>query len=267
MSLIHDALRKAAEENARREGRPLPLARHEKPSAPPPAPARGRGWLRALAFGVVVAGIAVALWPSRPAVPPAAVANAPSPTFDTRLAPAESAPIETSEPPSTTRLAPIQTPAEPVSIQPAATLEPLSRPPAPAPNPVPDKRLAPVETASDPDPDRRLAPVETASVEPTQAPDPVADSPAPTAARQPPRIIQTPAVQGKIATDTYVLHAEIDGQRLDLDFIVWSDEPFAQVNGRQVAVGQQVDGFVVVAISREQITLEKPGRQVRLRIR
>jgi hypothetical protein len=260
MSLIHDALRKAAEENARREGRPLPLARHEMPSATPPAATRGRGWLRAAAFGVVALAITVAFWPTRPVAPPAAQ----PPSSDTRLAPVETA----SDPVPDKRLAPVETASNPVPDKRLAPVETAS-------DPVPDKRLAPVETASNPVPDKRLAPVETAPVAPTPieppqvettpaAPVPSPDVPA---GRQPPRIIQTPAVQGQVAQDTYVLHAEIDGQRLDLDFIVWSEEPFAQVNGRQVAVGQQVDGFVVIAISREQITLEKPGRQVRLRIR
>ena len=89
-------------------------------------------------------------------------------------------------------------------------------------------------------------------------------NPSPTA---PPKLITPPAQQGQVAADTFVLEAEADGVRLRLDFIVWSDAPFAQINGRQVGVGQQVDGFLVVAISRESVQLESPTRRLTLRVR
>ena len=58
-----------------------------------------------------------------------------------------------------------------------------------------------------------------------------------------------------------------DSRKLLLDFIVWSDAPFAQINGRQVGVGQQVDGFLVTAITRDSVLLESPSRRLVLKVR
>lgn len=82
-----------------------------------------------------------------------------------------------------------------------------------------------------------------------------------------PKLITPPERTGQVAEDTFVLEAQIDDQRFQLDFIVWSDSPFAQINGRQVGVGQQVDGFVVTAIERDQVQLETPTRRIVIRIR
>ncbi len=80
-------------------------------------------------------------------------------------------------------------------------------------------------------------------------------------------MIQPPAKLGQVSADTFVLEADVEGKHLLLDFIVWSSAPFAQINGRQVAVGQQVDGFLVTAIERDQVFLESPTRHIVLKVR
>jgi hypothetical protein len=80
--------------------------------------------------------------------------------------------------------------------------------------------------------------------------------------------IRPPEQVGKIDDEVYVLEAEKDGVSLRLDFIVWAPpNPFAQINGRQVSIGQTVDGFLVRAIEREAVTLEGDDGPFRLRVR
>lgn len=246
MSLIHDALRKAAEENQNRHGqRDRPASWRDV--APPPPPKRSPWpWVTAAAF--LAAGGAFLLWtqlrPAGPAAPPpvaAAVAPAAVPA--------------TVEPPA----------AQPVAEVPASPPPPAAPAPVPA---VPESRPAPppASTPAARPPETAAPAVPPASPPPTpatSAPAPAAAAPNPAA----PKLIVPPAQTGQVDGDTYVLEAEIEGKRLLLDFIVWSDAPFAQINGRQVGIGQQVEGFVVTDIARESVLLETPTRRIRLRVR
>ena len=240
MSLIHDALRKAAEENEKRAGQ------SQRPTSwrdvePPPARRRSV-WPWVLAGGLVL-GASGSWWFLVPEKKEALVERGTAGTAGTSgtsgTSPAPAAP---------------EAPAAPVKVAEEKSL--VLPPPSPA-----EEKAAPaskVPAPAVPDvPDVLDVP------DVPKVPD-VPANPSPTA---PPKLITPPAQQGQVAADTFVLEAEADGVRLRLDFIVWSDAPFAQINGRQVGVGQQVDGFLVVAISRESVQLESPTRRLTLRVR
>jgi len=60
---------------------------------------------------------------------------------------------------------------------------------------------------------------------------------------------------------------KVDGVRLTLDYLVYrSKDPFAQINGIEVHVGWEVDGFKVLAISEDTIRLQGPGGLVLLHV-
>ncbi len=259
MSLIHDALRKAAEEN--QHGRAeRPRSWRDVEPLPPPRPLWPRLALAGLA--VLIAGSIAffALRPSGPAAPPApaaTVAEAPKPIPALEAAPASPPPVPT---PSAT----------PPAEEPAVLAPPASEPPATA-TPLPAPTAAPLPVAPPPAvataPVREPEPPAVQPAAPPPAPAPRVDPPPAAAAAPAPKLIVPPAQTGQVEGDTYVLEAEVEGKRLLLDFIVWSDAPFAQINGRQVGVGQQVEGFLVTAIARDSVLLETPTRKVRLKVR
>jgi len=66
----------------------------------------------------------------------------------------------------------------------------------------------------------------------------------------------------------YVGEARLGGTRLRLDFIVYRRRaPFAEINGLDVHVGESVEGYTVVAIAPEEVTLEGPAGRVVLAVR
>ncbi|MEL7060130.1 MAG: hypothetical protein AAGN46_08915 [Acidobacteriota bacterium] len=83
------------------------------------------------------------------------------------------------------------------------------------------------------------------------------------------RTARPPETIGRVGDDVFVLEAEVDGTTLRLDFVVWSsDRPLAQINGRLLSVGQEVEGWRLVDLERERATLERgDGRRVVLRVR
>jgi hypothetical protein len=249
MSLIHDALRKAAEETDRQGRRGRPASWRDVGPVPPPR--RRPVWPWATAGFAMVLGLAglVAFFARSPE--PAAVATqAAAPVAPAPAAPAPT-PQEKAPPPSE----PVEPAVEKVSLARVEALAPEPVAPLPA-NPAPP------------------APPQPAPPPAAQAPPPAAGAPsAPPAAAEPgpaqaaPKMIAPPAQIGQVGDDTYVLEAVVDGKELRLDFIVWSEQPFAQINGRQVGIGQQVEGFLVTAITRERVTLETPTRRLMLKVR
>ena len=235
MSLIHDALRKAAEEKKSQDGRPSSWRDVE------PLPARRRSsWPWVVLVAVAAAG---GFWlvfsgnPGNPGRTVTAVAIGTSGAGTTGT----SGTSGTSE----KKAAEEKVPLVPAPEKPAL---PVPAPQAPLPAPQPQNTTNSPEVLDVPD-----VPF---------VPDIPSPPPSPS-----PKLITPPARTGQVAQDTFVLEAQIDDQHFQLDFIVWSDSPFAQINGRQVGVGQQVDGFVVTAIKRDEVQLETPTRRLVIRIR
>ena len=262
MSLIHEALQKARREAAeqadasRADGTPDGLLGGPGSGAPESSAPRRRGSAAPIVVAVMIALVAGLIWWS---------------SVDRR------APVES--------LTPAAAP-EPETVE-ASVVEPEPTPvPVPPPAPMPVKTTPSVETpsaetpsvetpspeptaASEPGPELRPQPEEPAKAEPVDdeiAPaEEIDDDPD---APDLPKLIEPPEVVGKVAEDVYVLEAKLDGVTLVLDFIVWSPpSPFAQVNGKQVEVGQSVDGFVVASVEKDRVILQGASRRVVLRVR
>jgi hypothetical protein len=66
----------------------------------------------------------------------------------------------------------------------------------------------------------------------------------------------------------FVLEADLGYARLSLGYVIdRPDDPFAEVNGREVHVGSTVDGFVVESITRLEVRLRDARGAVVLRVR
>ncbi|MDA8017583.1 MAG: hypothetical protein MPN21_09055 [Thermoanaerobaculia bacterium] len=276
MSLINEALRKARKEAAERDAQDRGVT-YRPPRAHLPAE---RSWLPALAGVVLGALLAAGAFfftmrgdASRVTGTPAAAApgietsSAPQPLPETAAAPEtrpaaaptpEPRPDDVREPAPADDRVPRATEARPESeqesrslqesIASASTTSPTSASPQPPPA-TPEER-----------------PPQLPARTPPSQPEGAASEPAPATAQA--RRVQPPTQVGQVEEAIYVLEAEVDGIALRLDFIVWSPtRPFAQINGRQVSVGQTVDGFLVRAILREEVTLEGEDGTFRLRVR
>lgn len=263
MSLINDALRKARKEAAERDADERGVT-YRPPRAHLPTE---RSWLPALA-GVVLGAVlaAAAFW---------------------LLIPRSSTDEASTPPPTETRSEAAVSPPEPPPAEPATTSEPAAVPPASAPRPSepppseppPSKPPGAGEVTEEETPEvpivETIEPAEDATPgEPTEEPpeeptEEPAEGPtaAPTPGTEDVQRVKAPEQVGQVDEATYVLEATVDGVALRLDFIVWGASPFAQINGRQVSVGQSVEGFLVRDITREEVTLEGAGGPFTLRIR
>lgn len=122
---------------------------------------------------------------------------------------------------------------------------------APAPGPT---RIEPRPAGGQDD----MQPSTTTDDPPSEASDPTL-----------PRLIQPPESVGRQGkTNVFVLEADLGDTRVVLDFIVWSaSSPFAQINGKQVEVGQLVSGLLVEKIERDRVTLRSVDGRIVLRVR
>lgn len=240
MSLINEALKRARVEAARRDA----AAKGVPPSALPVyVPRRRRPWLGPLAgFLAGLAAVVVAagaFWLARGSAPAAA-----APRAAAAPAPAESAtipaPVSEAHPP-----VPIGTPA-------------VAHVAAPAPRPTPPRVAEPPPPAAEPRPPMTVVP-----------PVPAPPGPRPSPPRTPQREPRPETTAGGIeAGRTYRVEATpAGGKKVKLDFIVWSETPFAQINGKQISPGQMVDGYKLLAVERERVELEHSGRGFWLRVR
>lgn len=258
MSLIHDALRKARKEAAERD------AEERGSTYVPPRshlPSPRSSWIPGLVVGLLV-GVGVAFLLVIALRAPVAGPTDEPPDEPQAFAPESSSGERTVEP----------------VVEPPAESGALDATPAPMPPPIePDEAETeepPPETSTETSPrdQAETTPDEQASEDAEAAPDPDLPDARPTELRpDQPRLVTPPERIGAVgapADRTFVLEAEVDGRRLELDFIVWSSrEPFAQINRQQVTVGQAVDGFVVRRIERERVVLEGEGGLVTLRVR
>lgn len=263
MSLINEALRKARKEAAERDAEQRGVT-YRPPRAHLPAERSLVPALVGVAFGALIAAAAFFFFMPRPSSETATEAG--STPLASEAATAASDPegadvADTQEAPKTSEPSPTElVPAEPVPSK----ADPAEPDPA---DPVPTEpaQTVPAQTET-----AQTGPDESPALsEPTpkaaEAPEP---EPLPGARIAEARRVQPPEQVGQVGEQTYVLEAEIGGVSLRLDFIVWAPaNPFAQINGRQVAVGQTVDGFLVRSITRDEVTLEGDDGPIRLRVR
>jgi hypothetical protein len=132
------------------------------------------------------------------------------------------------------------------------------------PSPVPadvrlesDSSRAPAQQMSEPTSIRSEDSVATNQndAEPVQ----IKSSPANAASQKP--------VVGPDGERVYVMEAEIGGVSLSLGYIVArSTNPFAEINGNDVYVGSEIDGFVVEAIEADRVILRDEKGPLVLRV-
>jgi hypothetical protein len=262
MSLISDALKKARQEAARqdslRQSLPYAVGTADPPERRnlymPLLAGLGAGCvLAAVVFGIVYlggwgpfsrarkAGVEVAAIPSPAATPRTASSAEPAPAppvIEERSQPVPPTPAPTPVPPAPAqepKPAPVQT-APPVAETPASRTQP-------APVPTEEARLAP-------------PPV------PTPAPSPVPTVAGPIRAPAPP----TPAASTGGLEDgkSYLNEVPIPGGGVvKLNGIAYSpDHPIAVLDGRVVAPGEVVQGFTVLEIQADHVTLQGHGAKV-----
>lgn len=290
MSLINEALRKARQEAAERAAEERGVA-YRPPRAHLPPERRG-GLMLGLGIGVVLALVtALVLWfllrPGAPTTPPGTgtagtevAAVAPAATTPTPGAPTPTGAPSTDPAPPDAGSADVAEATDVVEATDMAEAPPAPAPVAEAPAPPPAEAPAPT-----PPPAEARVPSERTAEAPAPAPaprtpPPRADVPpeggapggaqAPTAglAPAPPPLIEPPETVGRVDDGVFVLEGEVDGVRLTLDFIVWSpEEPYAQINGKLLGIGQMIEGWQVAVIDREQVTLRQRDGRVTLRVR
>jgi hypothetical protein len=141
-----------------------------------------------------------------------------------------------------------------------ATAPAASAEPSPIPAEVrlePDSSRAPAQQMSEPTSVRSEDSVATSQsdAEPVQ----IESSPANAASQKP--------VVGPDGERVYVMEAEIGGVVLSLGYIVArSTNPFAEINGSDVYVGSEIEGFVVESIEADRVVLRDDKGPLILRV-
>lgn len=286
MSLINEALRKARQDAAEQDANERGVA-YRPPRAHLPTQSRlGVGLVLGIAAGFAVAFLA-AWWLLRPS-PADPVAGGPGlEVADHAPSPAPDAGITSKlEPPEPLPAQPVAPSASPDSDQrkdPRAGARPArsaQEPSAAAPRSAssnPEKSSAtqavepptpPLGPIRAPVADQEVSASVATTLAPAEAPGAQTGGAVPAKTTDLPKLIEPPASVGRVSSDEFVLEATLGDLVLSLDFIVWSaTKPFAQINGRQVEVGQQVEGLLVESIERDRVGLRGTNGSIVLRIR
>jgi hypothetical protein len=155
----------------------------------------------------------------------------------------------------TVEVAPSMDRADVASIPPAATESPLHES-------SPEAAPPPADQAAGPDP----PPVRD---EPTAGPQPViveSSAEEPTGSAAEPPTASRPTV-GEDGTRIYVLDADLGSTQLSLGYIVARQQnPFAEINGRDVFIGSEIEGFTVEAIEADRVVLRDQDGKLVLRV-
>ncbi len=231
MSLVSEALRKARQEAAEREGRERGIPRGLV--VPPKKWRSGPGLALAIliALAAAISGAGIAWWAlSRPAqgppVPAALAATAAGPS----VAPAQ---------------APRQPPEPPTSL--ASAAKGRERPPGAGATPQPQAadETAPVSPAPQSSPGSAPHSSETGAAQPGLQPE---------------------RAEGGSGERSFVVDAELGHIKLHLDYVVYRPgSPFAGINGQQVIIGSVIEGFRVEEIGPETVRLRDNRGTVVLR--
>jgi hypothetical protein len=243
MSLITEALRKARQEAAEREGRQRGI-----PRGLAVGPKRWRTGhplaVAALIAAAAVAGAATTWWLLGRRTPPATASLAPASTAVSAPAPAAVQQGLTERPRVTT-----ETGGEPNAVVAGRTpITPDRARPAVAPPALHAQAVI-------------ALPVPTAGPQPAVASDQTAlDSTEPPASRQ-----QQPTGSGR-GERTFVVDADLGHVKLHLDYVVYRPgSPFAGINGQQVVIGTMIEGFQIEEIGPDSVRLRDARGTVVLR--
>jgi hypothetical protein len=128
--------------------------------------------------------------------------------------------------------------------------------------PAQNQEPPPVSEANDLAPATEVAPtaivdqpVDQTVAPPTPLPTESEGQPSPTAAPEPDSPTPKPVVR-KNGDRVFVLDADLGTVKLSLGYIVArSTNPFAEINGIEVLVGSEIEGFTVEAIEANRVTL------------
>jgi len=231
VSLVSEALRKARQEAAEREGRERGIPRGLV--VPPKKWRSGPGLALAIliALAAAIAGAGIAWWAlSRPAQ---------GPPVPTALAPAPAAPSA----------APAQgdrQPAEPPTNL-ASAAKGRERPPGAVAilQPQAAEETAPVSRAPQSTPGSAQHASETEAAQRSPQPE---------------------RAEGGSGERSFVVDAELGHVKLHLDYVVYRPgSPFAGINGQQVIIGSLIEGFQVEEIGPESVRLRNSRGTVVLR--
>lgn len=236
MSLINDALRKARQAAAEHDGQQV---RSRPPVAyPSRGPRRGLGTaaVAVIAAAACLGGAAAVWWAmseSTPREEPAVPAPAPS------VGAGGTAPGTESRP------------DEPASGSVARQAETTPPPPR-------------VATGDSGGPSR---PAQAGDGGRGPRDDGTAEAPSADEDRAPP-LPGVPHARGPNGERVYVLDADLGDVSLSLDFIVFREvRPFAEINGVEVHEGSEIEGFTVVTIEADQVTLRDGEGPLILKVR
>jgi hypothetical protein len=243
MSLVTEALRKARQEAAEREGRQRGI-----PRGLAVAPKRwGTGHplaVAALIVAAAVTGAAATWWLLARRTPSATASLAPTPL---------TAPLP----------APTAVP-QGLTDQPGATAETADKPSAVAAGPTsmpPDRSRAAVAAPAPQTQTLAALPVPTGGPQPAVASGQTAHEDAGAQAGLRPQ----PNASGP-RERTFVVDADLGSAKLHLDYVVYRPgSPFAGINGQQVVIGTVIEGFQVEEIGPESVRLRNGRVTVVLR--
>ncbi|HEV7786611.1 MAG TPA: hypothetical protein VGQ28_14795 [Thermoanaerobaculia bacterium] len=264
MSLISDALKKARQEAARQDSLRQTLPYAVGTADPPEQRKLYMPLLAGLGAGCVLAVVVFGIvylggWGpfSRLRKEAVQIAETPSPAATPRAGfSAEPAPAP---PVIEEKSQPVPTPApRPTPPAPVQEVQPKPAPVQTLPPPVAETPAARTQPAPVPADEARLAPPPV----PTPAPSPVPTVAGPIRAPAPP----TPAASTVGLEDgkSYVNEVPIPGGGVvKLNGIAYSpDHPIAVLDGRVVAPGEVVQGFTVLEIQADHVTLQGHGAKV-----
>lgn len=238
MSLINEALRKARLEEAEREAREKGLERPVVAGYWKRRRQLGLGLMigAAAAFGAAMVGGAVMWWllvgPEQ--IPPG------------QTEPAMAVPV-------------------PGGVSAGAVGDP-EPPNAESPDPV---AFAEPEGSQPPDQDSKppgLLPVESAATSTTSGGGGVPEA-SPGGGLEPAPSVAAATPEPESGSGASVGQVEVDGVTLTLDYLVYrSENPFAQINGRDVRVGAVIEGWIVTGITADAVVLERNTREIVLTV-
>jgi hypothetical protein len=264
MSLISDALKKARQEAARQDSLRPALSYAVGTADPPERRNSLMPLLAGLGAGCVLAAVVFGSlylggWGpfARPAKQTVQVAEIPSPAATPAPVPVTAAPappvIEEKSKPAL----PAPTPAPPAARAPEIEPKPAPVKPAPPAAEKPAVRAEPSPAPAAPAEEARLASPPVSTPAPAPVPTVVAPIPAPA---PPPAADSGGLADGK----TYVGEVPIPGGGVvKLNGIAYSpDHPIAVLDGRVVAPGEMVQGFTVLEIQADHVTLQGHGAKV-----
>ena len=284
MSLINEALRKARQEAADQEAEERAAsgvkgkAVYREPRAHLPESSKmGTGLIVGLLLGVLAAGGGgLGVWwltardssPIRDSRPATEHTQAPAP--DPALEPATTQAATTQ--PATTQAATTQAEERASRTEPSVPTPPTT---PESSKPTSSNGAQALEPPAETESGRRIEAQEESPSEPSfeppsePPPEKIAGMEASRADPNLPKLIEPPETIGQIGdSNTFVLEADLGDGKVTLDFIVWNPSaPFAQINGKQVEVGQLVAGLLVEKIERDQVTLKATDGRIVLRVR